>query len=73
MSAPVTHHVNKLCIADYVKNHDIKGKRVFVRCDFNVPLSKDGKKTITDDTRIVEALPTLRVWSVAPPPSLAPH
>ncbi len=36
---------------------DLKGKRVVIRCDFNVPL--DGT-TITDDGRIVAALPTLK-------------
>ena len=40
-----------------VRDIDVQGKRVLVRCDFNVPM--DGT-TITDDRRIVGALPTIK-------------
>jgi phosphoglycerate kinase len=46
--------MNKLSIRDL----DLAGKRVFVRVDFNVPLEKG---RVTDDTRISETLPTLKL------------
>ncbi len=44
---------NKVTVEDL----DVKGKKVLVRCDFNVPLDEAGN--ITDDTRIVGAMPTI--------------
>ena len=41
-----------------IKDIDLKGKKVFVRCDFNVPM--DENKTITDNRRIVSAIPTIK-------------
>ncbi len=41
-----------------IRDVNVEGKRVFVRCDFNVPLDENGK--ITDDNRIKGALPTIK-------------
>jgi phosphoglycerate kinase len=41
-----------------IRDIELTNKRVFIRVDFNVPLTEDGS-TITDDTRIVATLPTI--------------
>ena len=48
--------MNKKTIEDI----EVKGKRVLVRCDFNVPLDINDSSVITDDRRITEALPTIK-------------
>lgn len=45
---------NKLTVEDI----EVKGRKVLVRCDFNVPLDENGN--ITDENRIVGALPTIQ-------------
>ena len=41
-----------------IRDIDLKGKKVLVRCDFNVPM--DEEKNITDTTRIIAAIPTIK-------------
>ena len=48
-----------------ISDLDIAGKTVLLRSDFNVPLAKDGSGVITDDGRIVAALPTLKALTGA--------
>ncbi|MEL4419626.1 phosphoglycerate kinase, partial [Shewanella algae] len=42
----------------YFSNHSFVGQKALIRVDFNVPLDKE-TRTVTDDTRIKAAIPTL--------------
>ena len=42
-----------------VRDVDVRGKKVLLRCDFNVPLDKE-TGAITSDKRIVASLPTIQ-------------
>ncbi|HDK82529.1 MAG TPA: phosphoglycerate kinase, partial [Nitrospirae bacterium] len=53
LSAPIKGVLNKLSLRDL----DIKGKKLFIRADFNVPLDDD--LNVTDDSRIRSTLPTI--------------
>ncbi len=52
--------MNKLNIEDLAGAGELRSKKVLVRVDFNVPMSKENEGQITDDKRIVESLPTIR-------------
>jgi len=53
-------NMNKLTIDDLSKSGDLTGRKVLVRVDFNVPMSRDESGKIADDKRIRESLPTIK-------------
>jgi phosphoglycerate kinase len=54
----ITYYGGRTMNKKTIKDIDVKGKKVIVRCDFNVPQDKEGN--ITDDRRIAGALPTIK-------------
>ena len=56
---------NKESIATLAQRIALRGQTCLVRADLNVPLSKDDKPTVKDETRIAEAVPTLRLLTEA--------
>ena len=51
--------MNVLRLADLIAQGRVKGKRVFIRADLNVPQDDDGR--ITEDTRIRASVPCIRM------------
>jgi len=52
-------------VQDLISAGDLRGKRVLVRSDLNVPLDLDGDGTITDDGRVRASVPTIRALAEA--------
>ncbi|CAN0045957.1 unnamed protein product, partial [Discosporangium mesarthrocarpum] len=56
-TGPVSTKAN---VEDLAGSVELAGKRVFVRVDLNAPLSKDTPPTVTDNTRLLAACPTIK-------------
>ena len=52
-------------VQDLISAGDLRGKRVLIRSDLNVPLDLDGDGTITDDGRVRASVPTIRALAEA--------
>lgn len=59
-TVPLTRYMSvKANIDDLIAKTDLKGKRILVRADLNLPLDKKDGRTITDDTRARAVMPTV--------------